>query len=101
MHTVSFKSRRAGGGQEPGPETAAQQAEAQVEVEALAQLWKSTLKVDDVAPGDNFFELGGTSLHAMLLASRVSSELDFELSLVAFFEDPTFSGLCHSVTKPE
>lgn len=101
MHTVSFKSRRAGGGQESGPETPAQQAAAQLEVEALARLWKSTLKVDGVAPSDNFFELGGTSLHAMLLASRVSGELALELSLVAFFEDPTFSGLCHCVTKPE
>lgn len=96
MTTVSFLSRRAKKGDQPTTHEDGT-APSEVDVEALADLWKSILRVDNVSPEDNFFELGGTSLHAMLMASRVD-KLSAELSLVDFFENPTFAGLCACVT---
>lgn len=97
MSTVSFKSRRAQSGQQSSGEVHETENESGVDVESLAAVWMSTLRVATVAPEDNFFEHGGTSLHAMLMASRVESQLSAELSLVAFFEKPTFAGFCESV----
>lgn len=97
MDTVSFKSRRA----KPEQGRSGQQVEAaaleRVDTVALAAIWQAVLRCDTAAPDDNFFELGGTSLHAMLMASRVDKQLACELSLVAFFENPTFAGLCACV----
>ncbi|KYF48838.1 hypothetical protein BE08_40825 [Sorangium cellulosum] len=96
MTTVSFLSRRAKKGDQPTGLDGVS-APPEVDVDALADVWRSILRVDHVSPEDNFFELGGTSLHAMLMASRME-KLSVELSLVGFFEDPTFAGLCASVT---
>ena len=101
MDTVSFKSRRA----KPERGGAAQQVEPasleHVDTVALAAIWQAVLRCETPTPEDNFFELGGTSLHAMLMASRVDKQLACELSLVAFFENPTFAGLCASVASAE
>lgn len=96
MTTVSFLSRRAKKGDQPAGYDGVS-VPPEVDVEALADVWRSILRVDQVSPEDNFFELGGTSLHAMLMASRME-KLSLELSLVGFFEDPTFAGLCANVT---
>ena len=100
LSTVSFQSRR---NKKLGGEAEGDDVDALVGVsgeleEALAALWTSVLKVESVSVDDNFFEVGGTSLHAMLIASRVEEQLDAEMSLVDFFDSPTFAGLCHSVT---
>lgn len=99
MSTVSFQSRRA----KKADASKIEQTEPldglspQVRA-ALEELWTALLKVPSVQSDDNFFELGGTSLHAMLIASRVEAQLDSEMSLADFFDDPTFRGLCRSVT---
>lgn len=96
MSTISFLSRRAKKGDQSSTDEAAPQ-EPEIDIEALAALWKKILRVDDVSPEDNLFELGGTSLHAMLLASQVE-KLSATLELVAFLENPTFDGLCANIT---
>jgi hypothetical protein len=101
MDTVSFKSRRAKPEQGPGAQQVDPAALDRVDTVALASIWQAVLRCDSAAPDDNFFELGGTSLHAMLMASRVDKQLAYELSLVAFFENPTFAGLCASVAHAE
>ena len=98
MDTVSFKSRRAKQqNTSESPHRIDDPAKGFAHAEALAEIWQSTLKTSSPAPDDDFFELGGTSLHAMLMASRIDKQLACELSLVAFFENPTFAGLCASV----
>ena len=67
------------------------------EVVALGDIWKKILRVEDVRWEDNFFESGGNSLHAMLLASRVLKATGIQLSLAAFFDDPTFGTLVKAV----
>lgn len=103
MSTVSFQSRRAKNQENDttDPFEAESAHLSQPVHSALSALWMSVLKVSSVQSDDNFFQLGGTSLHAMLIASRVETQLDSEMSLVDFFRDPTFKGLCQSVTPLE
>jgi hypothetical protein len=101
MDTVSFKSRRAKPQQGEASQTVAPAAQSRVDTVALAGIWQAVLRCQTAALEDNFFELGGTSLHAMLMASRVDKLLASELSLVQFFENPTFAGLCASVVPSE
>ncbi len=68
------------------------------EVTLLADIWKKILRVEEIRSADNFFELGGNSLHAMLLASRILRATGFELSLGAFFDEPTFGSLWKTVS---
>jgi aryl carrier-like protein len=68
------------------------------EVAVVADIWKNILRVDAVGREDNFFEMGGSSLHAMLLASRVLKATGVELSLSIFFDDPTFGALSKAVS---
>jgi acyl carrier protein len=95
--TVSFESRRA---KRDERETIPQAPELRrsADVGVLERLWCAVLKVAEVQPSDDFFELGGTSLHAMLIAARLDEEYNAELSLVDFFDNPTFNGLCNAVT---
>jgi len=60
---------------------------------AVAKIWSQVLGVDKIGVGDNFFRLGGHSLLASQVLARIRSELDCELSLQVFFEDPSVSGL--------
>lgn len=40
---------------------------------AVRKSWSEVLKVDSPRPNDDFFEIGGTSLHAAILANRLSN----------------------------
>ncbi len=59
----------------------------------LVRLWSDVLGVEHVRITDNFLDLGGHSLLATLLLARVRRELDIELSLRAFLEEPTIEGI--------
>ncbi|MEO7271016.1 MAG: amino acid adenylation domain-containing protein [Vicinamibacterales bacterium] len=61
--------------------------------EALAGIWRSVLRVEQVGAGDNFFSLGGHSLLAAQLRSRIRSTLGVDVPLAAIFEDQTLAAL--------
>jgi acyl carrier protein len=101
MTTISFEARRARQteGESSSTADATQPSAADIPsaiAEPLAQLWCAVLRVDSAVVEDNFFELGGSSLHAMLLASRIQTTLGIEISLGDFFENPTFGMLARS-----
>ena len=63
----------------------------------LAEIWIQVLKVEEVGRQDNFFQLGGDSVLAVQVIARVRTQLEVEISLLAFFETPTVAGLARSV----
>ena len=48
----------------------------------LLALWRSVLKVAEVGPQDGFFECGGDSLLAVVLAQRISDELQVDFDVM-------------------
>lgn len=105
MDTVPFTARRSTDKpRQPAPLRTDAENEliradaASPEVVLLADIWKKILRVEEIRSADNFFELGGNSLHAMLLASRILRATGFELSLAAFFDEPTFGSLRNAVS---
>ena len=61
--------------------------------EALAQLWKDVLGVEQVADRDDFFALGGHSLSALTLTTRIREELGLDVRLGHVFDNTTFGAL--------
>jgi acyl carrier protein len=57
--------------------------------EALADIWREVLRVEEVGRGDNFFELGGHSLLGMKLIARIGRELDVLPPAATIFRFPT------------
>ena len=65
--------------------------------EALAQLWRTLLRVERVGRHDNFFELGGHSLLAAKMIAKTSERFAVPLSLVMVFQYPTVQQLAAAV----
>jgi len=61
--------------------------------EKLVKIWAKELHIDQIGIHDNFFDLGGHSLLAMRVISQVRDDLQAELSLIQFFENPTVAAL--------
>ncbi|HVR99575.1 MAG TPA: amino acid adenylation domain-containing protein, partial [Thermoanaerobaculia bacterium] len=61
--------------------------------EALAEIWKELLGLEQVSVGDSFFELGGHSLLAFQVVGRVREALGVEIALREIFEAPAIAGL--------
>lgn len=59
----------------------------------LCAIFAEVLKVSSIGVDDDFFELGGQSLHAMLIAGRVKTELGTSISLMDLFDHPTVGQL--------
>src|SRR5215212_3721126 len=57
----------------------------------LAEIWCSTLELDEVDFDDDFFELGGNSLVATQIVSKVRSLFHVELSVRSLFQSPTIA----------
>jgi amino acid adenylation domain-containing protein len=65
----------------------------------IAAIWCDILGLPHVPVDQSFFTLGGTSVLAIQLVARLEQELDIDLTLQAFFEEPTVSGMAARVGK--
>ena len=61
--------------------------------EALWEIWRDCLGIEDVNRGDDFFKLGGHSLLAVQVMSRVRKVFQLELPIKVLFEDRTLEVL--------
>lgn len=76
-----------------GPHEAVHEPPSTLNETVVAEIWCRALGVDRVGVHDNFFDLGGHSLLATQVLAQVRKRLGVALSLRAFFEQPTVSGL--------
>ncbi|WP_189027807.1 non-ribosomal peptide synthetase, partial [Paenibacillus albidus] len=67
----------------------------------LAEIWQEILGVPRVGLRDHFFGLGGHSLKAVTLVSRVSKELQVNLSLGDVFKAPILSEMATLIRASE
>ena len=58
------------------------------------------MDIKKVGIKDNFFELGGHSLLATKIIMRVQRELNFQMSMRTFFDQPTIEGIATYVENP-
>ncbi|MCK4258700.1 MAG: non-ribosomal peptide synthase/polyketide synthase, partial [Halanaerobiales bacterium] len=65
----------------------------------LTEIWSKILRVEEIGVKDNFFDLGGHSLKVTLVQSKISKELNAEISLRAIFESPTIEELAAIISK--
>ncbi|MCP4148256.1 MAG: SDR family NAD(P)-dependent oxidoreductase, partial [bacterium] len=61
--------------------------------EQLAGIWEQYFGIEKIGIVDDFFELKGDSLKALNVISKIQDEMDYTLSLMDFFEQPTIKGL--------
>ncbi len=64
---------------------------------ALADIWGSLLRVDQIGIRDNFIELGGHSLHAMKMVALIAARLMVELLVVEVLQSPTIEQLAQHI----
>lgn len=57
--------------------------------EALSEIWRQVLNVDEVGVEDNFFELGGNSLLGMKLAAGTAKRFAVPFRILVVFQHPT------------
>lgn len=63
----------------------------------LLEIWKSSLKVDEISVDDNLFEVGGNSLSAARIVSSVYNHTQHSLSLKDVFNNPTIQELAQLI----
>jgi len=67
--------------------------------EAIANIWREVLHVEQIKSEDNFLDLGGSSLHAGEVAWRISNELLMEVTVDAVLSEETFGSFVRSVLE--
>jgi amino acid adenylation domain-containing protein len=60
---------------------------------AVADIWRTILRVDRVGTNDNFFDLGGHSLLVVQLQSKLRERFQSEVSLMELFRRPTVAAI--------
>jgi acyl carrier protein len=67
--------------------------------QAIANVWREVLGIDQVGIHDNFFNMGGHSLMALQVLSRLRRAFQVEVSVRVFFDVPTVAGLAEAIEK--
>jgi natural product biosynthesis luciferase-like monooxygenase protein len=79
---------------EPKRQQVTAEAAPQGDVEkTIAELWRKTLKIEDVGMTENFFDLGGHSLLVVQLHNQLKQAIDTPLSLTDLYQYPTIRSL--------
>jgi len=63
---------------------------------AIAEIWRSILRVDKIGVGDNFLELGGHSILVVRMLGLLKKKLGWDVPYEAFIQSPTIADLCKS-----
>jgi amino acid adenylation domain-containing protein len=61
--------------------------------DAVAEIWRDLLGLEQVGIHDSFFDLGGHSLLAIKIVSRLKTTFDVDITLRVFFDSPTIAGV--------
>jgi amino acid adenylation domain-containing protein len=69
--------------------------------QALVDIWKEVLKVEQIGVHDNFFELGGHSLRAIQMISQIGSTFKVEMPLQVLFEAPTVASVAAAIVQKQ
>lgn len=67
--------------------------------QAIAEVWRELLGVEEVAADDDFFALGGHSLAAVRLFARIRKQFAVDLPLATLFQAPTLRALAALVAQ--
>ncbi len=65
----------------------------------LIEIWRDVLDVENIGISDNFFELGGHSLKATRLVTRISKDMEVNVSLRDIFSKPTIGDLSEIINQ--
>ena len=65
----------------------------------LLQIWERILGSRNIGACDNFFEIGGHSLLAVSIINDINELLDVNLTIPAFFLNPTIQGISRTLEK--
>ena len=68
--------------------------------QAIANIWKEILNIDEVGIEDNFFDLGGHSLLLVKVHKKIKQLLDKDIPIVTLFQHPTIKSLS-AVLQPD
>ncbi|MEV5330011.1 amino acid adenylation domain-containing protein [Nonomuraea sp. NPDC052634] len=68
-------------------------------VEEVRRIWCEVLELDDVGIDDDLFDLGGHSLTITQISARIRESLGVDVSLDAFFDDPTIQGVVEEIVR--
>ncbi|MGJ6960827.1 condensation domain-containing protein [Streptosporangium sp. G11] len=63
----------------------------------VREIWEEVLGISPIADDDDIFDLGGHSLTITQIIARMRKRLDVEVSLDAFFDNPTIAGIVDSL----
>lgn len=68
---------------------------------ALIGIWHEVLGAEEIDVHDEFFEIGGNSLRAVMILSRIRSQLGVSLDLEVLFAQPTVAELATALEQVE
>ena len=69
--------------------------------EKLVRIWSEVLGVEQVGIYDDFFQLGGDSLLAANMVNYIREAMDFELSFLIFFQQPTVAKMAAKIAQTQ
>ena len=67
--------------------------------QALKEIWKSVLGVDNIGIHDNFFDIGGNSILSIRIFARIAEKFNVHLPLSALFTETTIEKLAARITE--
>ncbi|GAA3583079.1 hypothetical protein GCM10022419_076040 [Nonomuraea rosea] len=67
--------------------------------EVVRLIWREVLELDEIGPDDDLFDLGGHSLTITQITARIRDRVGIEVSLDAFFDDPTIGGVVEEIVR--
>ncbi|MFG1945396.1 amino acid adenylation domain-containing protein [Nonomuraea sp. NPDC048826] len=67
--------------------------------EEVRRIWCEVLELEEVGADDDLFDLGGHSLTITQISARIRESLGVDVSLDAFFDDPTVNGVVEEIVR--